>query len=417
MNKKVMAAAVAGVFAVPGVALAQKSTVEIYGRANLGFSHYQAKGASLGAQNDLDGRFQVFDGSSRVGFRGTEDLGSGLRAIFQIETGVNVDNGSNTGQGGQANASSGFWASRDSFVGLDSNFGRLTFGRQSIYWANGVNAQFAANYINTEIPWTNGTQLGRISLQSASVARVSNTVQYTTPTFVGMNLTLSYSTNLQENQQQVAPFPGSTTTDTDGYIGGVTWRGTWGPFYAQGDWAHVVGNTVLQPAGSGVLTPKGDAYKVGASWGYLPGARIGAVWAMTDVNNGSGQVIGILTGRKVSQQAWTINWEHTFGPVQVMAQYGMLLEMTGDGCNASPFILNGTLPACTDSDANSFMVGARYFFSKRTWSYISYNQVSNSRGQYVDYTGGGITSWNGAGQANLLGADPKIWALGLFHAF
>jgi predicted porin len=417
MNKKVMAVAVAGVFAGPGVALAQKSTVEIYGRANLGFSHYQSKGATAGPTNDLTGRFRVYDGSSRVGFRGTEDLGSGLRAIFQIETGVNVDNGSNTGQGAQANASTGFWASRDSFVGLDSNFGRLTFGRQSIYWANGVNAQFAANYVDTEIPWTNGTQLGRISLQGAAVARVSNTVQYTSPTFAGMNITASYSTNLQENQQQV--FPTVVTTDADGYIFGLTFRGTWGPFYAQGDWAHVEGNKLVvgNPAlvGAGVLTPKGDAYKVGGSWGYMPGARIGAIWVMTDVNNGTGQVVGIIPGQKVNQQAWTINWEHTFGNIQALAQFGWLNEMKGDGCNNSPFI-NGQ-PACNDSGATAFMVGARYFLSKRTWVYASYNQVSNDSNQYVDYTGGAITSWNGTGQLALLGADPKIWALGLFHAF
>jgi predicted porin len=63
------------------------------------------------------------------------------------------------------------------------------------------------------------------------------------------------------------------------------------------------------------------------------------------------------------------------------------------------------------------MVGARYFLSKRTWVYATYNQVSNKANQYADYTGGAITSWNGTNQAALLGADPKIWALGLFHAF
>ena len=56
MNRKRIAVAIMGLFAIPSVAVAQKSTVEIYGRANLGFSHYQAKGATLGGQNDLDGR-------------------------------------------------------------------------------------------------------------------------------------------------------------------------------------------------------------------------------------------------------------------------------------------------------------------------------------------------------------------------
>jgi len=408
MNKKVMAVAVASAFAVPGVALAQKSTVEIYGRANLGFQHYESKGATAGPANDLPGRYVVFDNSSRVGFRGTEDLGSGLRAIFQFETGVNVDSGSNIGQGGQANASSGFWASRDSFVGLDSNYGRVTFGRQSMYWANGVNAQFAANYINTEIPWTNGTNLGRISLQGAAVARVSNTVQYTSPTFAGMNITGSYSTNLQEAQQQVVPAAGVVTTDADGYIFGLTWRGTWGPFYAQGDWANVKANS--RTSAGGVLTPKGDAYKVGGSWGYMPGARVGAIWVRTDVNNGTGQALGTVTGQKVNQDGWTINWEHTFGNFQVMAQYGWTGDIKGSGCT-------GATISCASSSADAWMIGGRYFLSKRTWLYASYNAVNNDANQYVDYTGGGITSWNGTGQAALLGADPQIWALGIFHAF
>jgi predicted porin len=395
MNKKVMAIAVAGVFAVPAVALAQKSTVEIYGRANLGLDNYQAKGG-VNAANDLDGRMRVYDNSSRVGFRGTEALGSGLSAIFQFETGVNVDTGNNLSQAASANASSGFWASRDSFVGLDSNFGRLTFGRQSIYWANGVNAQFAANYINTEIPWTNGTNLGRISLQGAAVARVSNTVQYTTPTFGGMNATLSYAPGAESVQ-------GNSTSDTNGKVWGATLRGTFGAFYAQFDYADVTGNT----APPGGVTAKGKAYKLGGSWGYMPGARVGIIWVKTDVDNNTGAVTGVTAGDDVNQDGFTINWEHTFGNIQPMAQYGWTGDMKG--CNVAA--------ECDNTKSTAFMLGARYFLSKRTWVYASYNQVSNKDNQFADYTGGGITSVTTGTLGAHLGADPKIWALGLFHSF
>jgi predicted porin len=279
MKKTVLSVAAAGVFAVPA-ALAQTSSVQLYGRAVLGIDHYEAKGArsqgaTPGSAIDYDGRVRIYDNSSRVGLRGTEDLGNGLKAIFQIETGVNVDNGSNTGQSGGGNANTGFWASRDSFVGLDSNFGRLTFGRQSVYWANGVNAQFSANYINSQVPWTDGTQLGRISRGPAgAVARYNNVAQYTSPTFAGINGTLSYSPTNQEAVQS------SSTTDTNGDMWGVTLRGTWGPFYAQADWARQKLGT---PAAGGTapfaaqgVTPEWEGYKLGASWGYLPGARIGA---------------------------------------------------------------------------------------------------------------------------------------------
>lgn len=398
MNKKVMAVAVASLFTAP-LALAQTSNVQIYGRANLGFDQYEAEGATNSALNRKD-RFRVFDNSSRVGLRGTEDLGGGLKAIFQIETGVNIDSGSSIGQNGVNNASTGFWASRTSFVGLDSNFGRLTLGRQDIYWANGVNAQFAANYINTEIPWTNGTQLGRISLQAASVARVSNTVQYTSPTFAGMNITASYSPNAQEAEQTAA-----STPDADGRIWGLTWRGTWGPIYGQLDYANVTGNT---PAVG--TKPEGEAYKAGVSWGYMPGARIGAIWVRTDVNNGTGQVQGVTTGDGVKQDGWTINWEHTFGNVQLMAQYGQLLKMKD---------CDGTSPpgACDNTEADAWMIGARYLLSKRTWLYASYNQVDNDSGQFADYTGGGQTSTAFTAATMPLGADPQIIAIGIFHQF
>ena len=404
MNKKVMAVAVAGVLAAPA-AFAQSSNVQLYGRAVLGLDWYEATGAANGA-NDRDGRLRVFDNSSRVGLRGTEDLGNGLKAIFQIETGVNIDNGSSTGQGGQTNASSGFWASRDSFVGLDSNFGRLTFGRQSIYWANGVNAQFAANYINTEIPWTNGTAMGRIhsgALGSATPARVSNVVQYTTPTFVGMNATLSYSPGVQEAVQNVG-----ANVDPNGKIWGVTVRGEWGPFYVQGDWADVTGNSSL----IGNPRLEGAAGKLGASWGYLPGARIGLIGVYSESNN----ALGLTTGDKVNQYGWTINWEHTFGNFQVMAQYGQTSNLKD--CDSGAALGNVD---CGDSKSFGYMVGGRYFLSKRTWVFASWNFVDNKSNQFADYNGGAITSTNSNGTTNTAsfpyGADPQIWAVGVFHQF
>jgi len=403
MNKKVMALAVAGVFAAPA-AFAQTSNVQLYGRAVLGLDYYEAKSAS-NSDNNRDGRLRVFDNSSRVGLRGTEDLGNGLKAIFQIETGVNIDNGSSTGQGGQTNASSGFWASRDSFVGLDSNFGRLTFGRQSIYWANGVNAQFAANYINTEIPWTNGTAMGRIhsgALGSATPARVSNVVQYTSPTFAGINGTLSYSPNAQEPVQNVG-----AGVDPDGKIWGATVRGTWGPFYAQVDYADVQGNSSL----IGNPRLEGNAWKVGGSWGYMPGARIGLIWVRSEANN----AVGLTTGDKVDQQGWTINWEHTFGNFQVMAQYGQLGDLKS--CDSDAAVGN---TSCGDTKANGYMIGGRYFLSKRTWLFASYNMVDNKSNQFADYNGGAQTSTNlpaGGGATYPFGADPEIWAVGIFHQF
>jgi predicted porin len=394
----VLAAAVCGLLATSG-AIAQTSSVQLYGRANLGFDHYEAKGArdqgaTPGGQIDYEGRFRVFDNSSRVGLRGTEDLGNGLKAIFQIETGVNVDSGSNNGQGGQSNGSTGFWASRDSYVGLDSNFGRVTFGRQSIYYSNGVNAQFAANYINTEVPWTDGRAFGRVRVPAS---RQSNVVMYTSPTFAGLNASLYYSPNAQEAVQN------NVTSDTDGQIWGATARGTWGPFYGQFDYVSNKGNS---PMAGGVRSDI-SAYKLGASWGYMPGARIGLIGTLAYDN----QPLGLTAGDEVNQWGWTINWEHTFGNFQVMAQYGQLGNLKDCDSDATP----GNV-SCGDSGARGYMAGLRYLMSKRTWVYASYNGTSNKSNQFADYTNAGYTS---AGSPTLFpyGADPQVWALGIQHNF
>jgi predicted porin len=405
----VLAAAVCGLLAASG-ASAQSSNVQLYGRANLGLDNYAADGArdatatganctagtagcTAGSDINRGSRMRVFDNSSRVGLRGTEDLGNGLKAIFQIETGVNVDNGSNTGQGGQSNASTGFWASRDSYVGLDSNFGRLTFGRQSIYYSNGVNAQFASNYINTEVPWTDGRAFGRITAPGGG--RVSNVVMYTTPTFAGLNGSLYYSPNPQEAVQTNPP------SDANGNVWGATARGAWGPIYAQVDYVSIEGNT---PA-SGVRQD-GSGWKLGASWGYMPGARIGLIGTITYDN----QARGLTVGDKVNQYGWTINWEHTFGNFQVMAQYGQVSNLKSCDSDSDP----GNV-SCGDSGARAYMLGLRYLMSKRTWVYASYNGTWNKSNQFADYTNAGYTSVNGGPFP--YGADPQVWAAGILHNF
>src|SRR5437899_5290486 len=112
-----MALAVAGAFGVPAAAVAQ---VEIYGRANLFVDSYSATGSSVGAANDFKSRTRVNDQGSRLGFRGREDLGRGLRAVYQFESGLNADTGNQaTSNGGPTNASSGFLPSREYLVGVE----------------------------------------------------------------------------------------------------------------------------------------------------------------------------------------------------------------------------------------------------------------------------------------------------------
>jgi predicted porin len=102
-----------------GSAMAQ-SSVTIYGIIDTGVvytTNANANGNAVFKMPSLTGSFL-----SRIGFRGTEDLGGGLQAIFVLESGFAPD----TGAMGQGNRIFG----RQSYVGLKSDWGQVTLGRQ-----------------------------------------------------------------------------------------------------------------------------------------------------------------------------------------------------------------------------------------------------------------------------------------------
>ena len=116
MQKKIIALAVAGL--VSGVAFAQ-TNVTVYGVVDQGYA-YSSSNAAVNGTNKFSG---IKDGGlsgSRFGFKGEEALGNGLKAIFTLEYGKDGDNNSDV---------SNFFT-RQSFVGLSSNYGTFTLGRQ-----------------------------------------------------------------------------------------------------------------------------------------------------------------------------------------------------------------------------------------------------------------------------------------------
>lgn len=112
------AAAIACILTAPGVHA--QSTVQIYGILDTGLVHVSnadAAGHSITKMPSITGEFP-----SRIGFRGTEDLGNGLQAFFALENGVAID----TGSAQQGNRLFGRLAQ----VGLKGAWGTLTLGRQ-----------------------------------------------------------------------------------------------------------------------------------------------------------------------------------------------------------------------------------------------------------------------------------------------
>jgi predicted porin len=133
-------------------------------------------------------------------------------------------------------------------------------------------------------------------------------------------------------------------------------------------------------------------------------------------------------GDDVSADAWTLHWEHTFGNLQPWAEIGLVNDAKGcnliQGTNTVNNI-NGAVTAvatgnpmagqsgCSSTGARAMLIGGRYLMSKRTWLYAQFTYTRNDDNNTADNTGGSITSAQGLNR----GADPKIYAIGLFHSF
>ena len=384
MQKKLLAIAVAGALA-PAAAMAQ-STVEIYGRANVGVDHWQAKGATVGG--GYNGRLRVFDYGSRVGFRVNESLGGGLRAFVVIESGVNIDSGSGNGQSGAANTSTGTWASRDSYAGIGGAWGDIRFGRQSPYYGNGIISQAGSNYINNAVDSI--FSLNHVII--GPTGRESNVVSYNSPTMGGFNASVSWGPGASEG----SGYTGAAGQKKEQLLA-ITGRYSGGPLRAQGDWAQRknVGNVADGEERTG--------WKVGVGWAYAPGSQISFI-----TGNHENEEAGV----SIDQQLNLVNWEHMMGQWQFIAQYMFTSKIDVGGV---PGV--SELP---DSKAKGYTLAVKYFLSKRTGVYLSFSQIRNEQLSAIDFSNAGFSSAAGGALSNTVigvGADPRVIALGVMHNF
>lgn len=169
MNKH-LAMAVFGALTVTS-AFAQ-SNVTIYGVVDVGIAR-EDNGAAAGNAWRMDSGIQS---GSRIGFRGTEDLGGGLRANFVLENGFSTDTGA-LGQGGRL-------FGREATVGLSGGFGAVKLGRQ-------FNPIFKV--IDNFEPFGTGLAGDAARFFSTYGIRADNAIDYTTPTFGGFSGELQYA--------------------------------------------------------------------------------------------------------------------------------------------------------------------------------------------------------------------------------
>ena len=178
MKKIILATAITGTISITAHA---QSSVTLYGIIDEGVQ-YNSNAKNVVGRTNVGGRQVALDSTdgpngSRWGLRGAEDLGGGLKAIFTLESGINLNNGA-FAQGGTA-------FGRQAFVGLSSSqYGTLTMGRQYDSVVTYVQPVSAYGYIAGSTLLDHPGDLDNLG----NTARTNNAIKYGSPNFNGLTV-------------------------------------------------------------------------------------------------------------------------------------------------------------------------------------------------------------------------------------
>ncbi|WP_439685793.1 Membrane protein [Cupriavidus oxalaticus] len=338
--------------AAAGAAHAQ-SSVALFGIADIGVEYNNNVGP------EGDNLFRLSSGNqsgSRWGLRGTEDLGAGLKAVFLLESGFDLDTG-NSAQGGRL-------FGRNAYVGVESRYGALLFGRQQTALRD-----FNAFYD----PAATSDRYGILGIAPEFGARADNTVKYA-GTFGALSGAAFYS--FQNNGNEVA---GSNVFGRDygAYLS-----------YATGPVAVGVGYDDVHVGTPANQAPSLRRYAIAGT--YTAGqAKIFAGYRLAKAFDGA-----MLPGAQAANAGANLYW------------LGLNYKLT------PAFSLMGAAYyqdfRHTGSDPWQFVVTGDYTFSKRTDLYASVAYALNKDQSYL-----GVNGYNsGSGSTAVINVQPGQNQLG-----
>jgi len=348
MMKKSLVALAA--LAVVGIASAQ-SSVTLFGVLDAGVSYSDSKtklkdGSSV-KQSQWTQSSSGYN-TSRLGFRGTEDLGGGLAASFWLESGL----GNDTGTAG----SNGALFNRRSTVSLSGNFGEVRIGRDytASAWNDTAFDPFGFNGVGSNlIATSNAAKAGTPAVAiDGNYARASNMVGYFLPSNIG-----GFYGQVQYGFAESIKTTGSTSSNAGRYIGGRFGYAN-GPLdvalgYGQSNLADVVGVS----ANNNIKT-----LNLGASYDFGP------VKAFAEISQAKNTVDNtFIADTSTKNQGFLVGASVPVGPGLIRASY-----------SAVKFKQNTV--GVADPKAGQFALGYVHNLSKRTALYATFSHISDKSG-------------------------------------
>ena len=423
MQKKIIALAVAGL----STAAFAQTNVTIYGVADVSGQGYNASSGTqqTGAASYSSGsKFGLTSNNSLIGFKGTEALGNGLNALFQMETNVNLTGSTNsTAQ----NNSSGvgtqnttlFGSARDSFVGLNSKYGTVLGGYLS--------TPFRSTVTGLDVmPGATGSMsiqsvFNRTNFASASAANTSaygfqgvsynagfrtTAIAYAMPTLYGFNGSIAYTGNGSNSATTCLSTAASATgcnanQNVTGLSMNLGWTGYGVNVVGAFQQAHVNLGVPNQTAGTNSQYLNGATnYLVGASYTGIPGLKASVAYARASFGINASQTNGGVGAAKGSQNQIYAGVSYRFGNNEPRVMYANSSNVSGLNQNNTA----GT-PAYGGQDgANQWGLGWGYYLSKRTQVYGLVSQIKNNANGTYDFLGAATTGTTGGAKLTTYGA-------------
>jgi predicted porin len=355
MKKSLIALAV---MAAAGAASAQ-SSVTLFGIVDAAISRYEVKGGQHNTVLSNSGY-----NSSRLGFRGTEDLGGGLSASFWLEGALTNDDGN----------ASGFNFRRRSTVSLAGGWGELRLGRDYVptFWNMTVFDPFGTNGVGTQIGHKIRGTAANIGLASTVPAvdkyvRSDNTIAY----FLPPNLGGFYGQVTYAFDETAS---GATPKDVGRYAGARLGFGS-GPFnvavaYARTEGAETAAN------------PDVRNWNIGGQWDFGVAKLLG-VYDRANYEAATGEA---------TLKSWTIGTLVPVGAGEIRASFGRAKQDT----------------AGADPTVNQWAIGYVHNLSKRTAVYGTYASLKNKNGAAVAIN---------SNVTGLVNARSSGFDIGLRHSF
>ncbi len=349
MKKHLITVAVLSALAAPAAMAAD--IITMYGQVNLGYSYNDNYGITE-KMHRIDG----MGPSSRIGFRGTEQLGDDMSAFFQLESTIAPDDAS----------ASGAFGTREAWVGLSGkSWGSIGLGRGKTPYTNAV--ELLDNAMD-----------GRLGLAyyevDKGITRYNNTVKYTSPNLSGFVGTLMLATGENGDSSK----PNAEVKNTFNYAMHLNYKT--GPVMLVGAYAN-------EANVGGVYNRDNESFFVG-------GEYMAQDWFVH---------AGLQHLKKDNVDAKTSHWKRTsFGlnggyylDKKNLIRAGFIY---GDKYKSTTPA--GVSTSVADSQYVQWQVGYKYLFSKRTSFVTEYGSIN-----YGDH------------KVYKLNTDPKVFSVGILHAF